>query len=80
VGVESFHTDGRADMTNLKVAFCNFANAPKNNGNAVSNFSVVNITPQIYDFAIFSVFETPALKYFSVFVICQHTELYWARL
>jgi hypothetical protein len=30
VGVEMFHTDGRADMTKLIVAFRNFANAPRN--------------------------------------------------
>ena len=27
VGDELFHADGRADMTNLMVAFCIFANA-----------------------------------------------------
>jgi hypothetical protein len=34
VGAELFHadgqTDGRTDLTKLIVAFCNFANAPKN--------------------------------------------------
>jgi len=29
VGVELFHTEGRTDMTKLKVAFLNFVNAPK---------------------------------------------------
>ena len=29
VGAELFHADGRTDMTKLIVAFCNFANAPK---------------------------------------------------
>jgi hypothetical protein len=30
VGAELFHADGRTDMTKLKVAFRNFANAHKN--------------------------------------------------
>ena len=30
VGAEMFHAGGRTDMTQLTVAFCNFANAPKN--------------------------------------------------
>ena len=30
VGAEIFHAEGRTDMTKLKVAFRNFANAPKN--------------------------------------------------
>jgi len=37
VGAESFHTDGqtdRPDMTNLIVALCNFANAPKKKMNS----------------------------------------------
>jgi len=29
VGAELFHSDGRTDMTKLKVAFRNSANAPK---------------------------------------------------
>jgi len=29
-GAQSFHADGRTDMTKLIVAFRNFANAPKN--------------------------------------------------
>jgi hypothetical protein len=29
VEVELFHADGRSDMTNLIVAFRNFANVPK---------------------------------------------------
>jgi len=29
VGAELFHADGRTDMTKLKVAFCDSANAPK---------------------------------------------------
>jgi len=29
VGAELFHANGRTDMTKLKVAFRNFANAPK---------------------------------------------------
>ena len=29
VGTKLFHADGETDMTNLTVAFCNFANAPK---------------------------------------------------
>ena len=32
VGAELFHTDGRTEMTELTVAFRNFANAPKNSG------------------------------------------------
>jgi hypothetical protein len=31
VGAELFFADGQTDMTKLMVAFCNFANAPKNN-------------------------------------------------
>ena len=34
VGAELFHADGQTDMTKLKVAPRNFANAPKN-GNTV---------------------------------------------
>jgi hypothetical protein len=30
VGAELFHADGKTDMRKLKVAFRNFANAPKN--------------------------------------------------
>ena len=30
VAVELLHADRRTDMTKLIVAFCNFANAPKN--------------------------------------------------
>jgi hypothetical protein len=30
VGAESFHEDRRTDMTKLIVAFCQFANVPKN--------------------------------------------------
>jgi len=30
VGAELFHEDRRTDTTNVKVAFRNFANAPKN--------------------------------------------------
>jgi hypothetical protein len=30
VGAELFHADGQTDMTNLTVAFHNFAKAPKN--------------------------------------------------
>jgi hypothetical protein len=30
VGAELFHAGGRTDMTKLKVAFPNFANAPTN--------------------------------------------------
>jgi len=30
VGAEMFHADGQTDMTKLRVAFRNFANAPKN--------------------------------------------------
>jgi hypothetical protein len=30
VGAELFHVDRWTDMTKLIVAFCNFANAPKN--------------------------------------------------
>jgi len=30
VGVELFHADGKRDKTKLTVAFCNFANVPKN--------------------------------------------------
>jgi len=30
VGAEIFHADGQRDMTNLIVAFCNFANASQN--------------------------------------------------
>jgi hypothetical protein len=30
VGAEFFHADRRADMTKLRVAYHNFANAPKN--------------------------------------------------
>jgi len=30
VGAEMFHAGGQTDMTKLIVAFCNFANAPKN--------------------------------------------------
>jgi len=31
VGAELLHSVGRTDTTKLIVAFCNFANAPKNN-------------------------------------------------
>ena len=31
VGAELFHADGQEDMAKLIVAFCNFANTPKNN-------------------------------------------------
>jgi hypothetical protein len=30
MGAELFHADGQTDMSNLPVAFRNFANAPKN--------------------------------------------------
>ena len=30
VGAELFHAEGRMDMTKIKVAFRNFANAPNN--------------------------------------------------
>jgi hypothetical protein len=30
VGAELFHVDEQTDMTELTVAFCNFAKAPKN--------------------------------------------------
>jgi len=30
MGAELFHADGRTDITKLRVAFRNFANAPKN--------------------------------------------------
>ena len=35
VGAELFHADGRTDMTKLKVAFRNIANAPKYNRNTI---------------------------------------------
>ena len=32
MGAELFHAGGRTDIAKLIVAFCNFANAPKNTG------------------------------------------------
>jgi len=39
LGTELFHVDGWTDMTKLIVAFCNFANVPKN----VPLSSVMNV-------------------------------------
>jgi len=37
VGAKVFHADGQTDMMKLIVAFCNYANAPKNHtGNGLS--------------------------------------------
>jgi hypothetical protein len=38
VGVELFHADGRTDMTNLRIAFRNFSNAPEKQRKVMSVF------------------------------------------
>jgi hypothetical protein len=43
VAVESFHADRRTDMTNLIVAFRNFANAPKNTAYVLLAYFIISI-------------------------------------
>ena len=38
VGAELFHADGRTDLTKLKAAFCNCANAPRNDPPSTVSF------------------------------------------
>jgi hypothetical protein len=48
VGAELLHADGRTDMTNLIVAFRNFANAPKNDfkyEETCSMICLLSVTP-----------------------------------
>jgi len=40
VGAELFRVDRRTDMTELMVAFCNFANVPKKQENCTRNMFV----------------------------------------
>jgi hypothetical protein len=44
VGAESFHADGRTDMTKLIVVFRKFANAPNEKGGFSGE--VFSLTPQ----------------------------------
>jgi len=37
VGDELFHVDGQTEMTKLEVAFCSFANMPKNEGKCMEH-------------------------------------------
>jgi hypothetical protein len=45
VGAELFHADGRTDMTNLTVAFRNFANEPKKSAQSQEVF-IVRLQPE----------------------------------
>ena len=44
VGAELFYADGRTDMTNLIVAFRNFANAPKSQRRRICTLDCSHVT------------------------------------
>jgi hypothetical protein len=47
VGAEFFHTDRRTDMTMLRIAFCNFANAPKKESSLKINIYTTVYFPEL---------------------------------